>query len=151
MVQNHFAVAGYIFHEDKLLLIHHKKTGLWLPVGGHVDFNEIPDDAMIREAKEETSLEISLLNQSPIPMLGNTNRNLSTPFYANVHSVGDHNHYCFFYICKVMDPVRIKINEDEIKGYDWFFKKDLGWKGLPEDVAEIGCFAFDTYRETRSY
>ena len=46
-------VGGYIFHNNKLLLIHHNKLDLWLPVGGHIDPNEIPDDAIKREAQEE--------------------------------------------------------------------------------------------------
>ncbi|MCR4280214.1 MAG: hypothetical protein NUV82_02175 [Candidatus Komeilibacteria bacterium] len=35
-------VAGYIFHQNKVLLVHHTKLGLWLPVGGHIDANETP-------------------------------------------------------------------------------------------------------------
>ena len=35
-------VAGYILNNNKTLLIYHKKIGLWLPVGGHIEENETP-------------------------------------------------------------------------------------------------------------
>ena len=60
-------VSGYIVYEDKVLLIHHRKLDLWLPVGGHIDPDEVPDDAMIREAKEEVGLDITLIGVPQLP------------------------------------------------------------------------------------
>ena len=51
-------VGGYIIHNNKVLLIHHNKLNLWLPVGGHIDENETPDQALRREIKEEVNLDI---------------------------------------------------------------------------------------------
>ena len=51
-------VAGYIFDGEKVLLVHNKKLDLWLPVGGHIEKDETPDDALLREVKEETGLEL---------------------------------------------------------------------------------------------
>jgi len=31
-----FVVSGFITHEDKVLLVNHKKLNLWLPPGGHI-------------------------------------------------------------------------------------------------------------------
>jgi 8-oxo-dGTP pyrophosphatase MutT (NUDIX family) len=36
-----------------LLLVHHKKAGLWVPTGGHVEINEGPREAALRELAEE--------------------------------------------------------------------------------------------------
>ena len=72
-------VGGYIFHEEKVLLIHHRKLHLWLPVGGHIDPNETPDSAMIREAKEETNVDITLLQKTNMPMGGNAKEHLASP------------------------------------------------------------------------
>ena len=63
-------VAAWIFYEDKVLLIHHKKTGKWLPVGGHVNLGEHLLDALKREVKEEVNLDIDLL--SPPSIVENT-------------------------------------------------------------------------------
>jgi ADP-ribose pyrophosphatase YjhB (NUDIX family) len=59
-VERHFTVSVYIVHKDKVLLHLHKKYGVILPVGGHLEENELPEEACIREAKEEAGLNIKL-------------------------------------------------------------------------------------------
>ena len=137
-------VAGYVFHEDKVLLIHHKKLGLWLPVGGHINENETPDEALLREIEEEIGIGVEILNKNQMPLIGNTRKNLATPFYANVHSVGDHNHCCFFYICKAINPEKLKINK-ELVDYGWFSKEDLSAKKITLDVRSIATKAFGLF------
>jgi 8-oxo-dGTP diphosphatase len=136
-------VAGYVFNEDKVLLIHHAKSGLWLPLGGHIDPNETPDSALIREIKEEIGLEVELLNQNPIPLKGNIEKNLAVPFYCNVHPVGDHHHSCFFYICKALNPEDLKLEEGKILDYKWLTKEELKQDFVPEDVRNIAYKAFE--------
>jgi len=104
-------VAGYIFNNKKeVLLIHHKKLNLWLPVGGHIDEDETPDDALIREVKEETSLDIRILHEQKLPVVGNVIRNLATPFHVNLHSVGDHQHVGNYYVCQALNPKQLQFN-----------------------------------------
>ena len=43
----------------KVLLVHHKKFNKWMQPGGHVEPFENYRDAAVREAKEETGLDIS--------------------------------------------------------------------------------------------
>ncbi len=136
-------VAGaYIFTEDKLLLVLHKKLGLWLPVGGHKEENEDFDECIKREAKEETNLEIKLINHAHVPVEGNVVKNLATPFYVNIHSVGDHDHHCFFYLCEALNPDEIKINKKELRDYKWISRKNLNEDLVPVDVRNIGKLAF---------
>jgi ADP-ribose pyrophosphatase YjhB (NUDIX family) len=56
-----FAVAGILVKEDKVLLVRHTygnaKNMLLIP-GGYVNENEMPEQAVIREFKEETSLSV---------------------------------------------------------------------------------------------
>ncbi|MCL5413284.1 MAG: NUDIX hydrolase [Candidatus Marsarchaeota archaeon] len=48
-------VAGcVIVNKGKILLLKHKKLGVWLYPGGHIEEGEMPTEAAIREAKEET-------------------------------------------------------------------------------------------------
>jgi 8-oxo-dGTP pyrophosphatase MutT (NUDIX family) len=138
-------VAGYIFHGDKVLLIHHKKLDLWLPVGGHIDENETPDQALLREIKEEIGIDVDILNKSSLSQEGNIKRNLATPFYANVHSVGDHDHCCLFYICKAINPEKLMINK-ELKNFEWFTKDDLNKDHVPIDVRNQCLKAFGLFK-----
>jgi 8-oxo-dGTP pyrophosphatase MutT (NUDIX family) len=48
-----------------LLLGDHRKSGLWLPPGGHVEDGEDPRQAVIREAREELGIEAECGNGRP--------------------------------------------------------------------------------------
>jgi len=58
----HFTVSAIIIHNHKALFHLHKKLGVWLPVGGHINENELPEEATLREAREEAGLDIELYN-----------------------------------------------------------------------------------------
>ncbi len=138
-------VAGYAFHEGKLLLILHKKTGLWLPVGGHIEENEVPDDALAREFMEEVGLKIRISNSIHVPKEGNIVRQLTVPFYVNVHNVGDHDHCCLFYICEILEGENIKINKNEVSNFRWFSRNELLSSEIEPDVRNIGLKAFEMF------
>jgi 8-oxo-dGTP pyrophosphatase MutT (NUDIX family) len=65
-MERHFTATAYVLHEGKALLLFHQKLGKWLPPGGHVELNETPPEAAIREAKEETGLDIAIIKQENI-------------------------------------------------------------------------------------
>jgi 8-oxo-dGTP pyrophosphatase MutT (NUDIX family) len=44
-------------HQDAILLVDHRKAGLWLPTGGHVEPGEHPVATVRREAREELGLK----------------------------------------------------------------------------------------------
>ena len=47
----------------ELLLVAHRKAGLWLPPGGHVEPDEDPWHTAVREAAEELGLSVSAPSQ----------------------------------------------------------------------------------------
>jgi ADP-ribose pyrophosphatase YjhB (NUDIX family) len=139
-------VAGYILNNNKTLLIYHKKIGLWLPVGGHIEENETPDEALTREIKQEVGLDIKILNVSDIPQKGNIKKQLAVPFYANVHSVGDHDHCCLFYLCE-SKSLEVKLKRDEVTESGWFSREQLHQDKIPIEVRNIGILGFEKYEE----
>ncbi len=63
------SVKGMLFRNSKFLILKRKssvneKDGLWELPGGMVDYDESPNDAIVREIFEETSIEV--LDVSPI-------------------------------------------------------------------------------------
>ncbi len=141
-------VSAYIIKDNKTLLVDHVLTGLWLPPGGHIDKNETPDSALLREIRQELGLEIKILNTPEIPKEGNIIDNLAVPFYCNTHMLIDHIHYCAFYVCELLTN-KISISKRELKGFEWFSKQELYNKKVPADVRNIGLLAFNKYEELK--
>jgi len=48
-----FTVAIFVVHEGRVLVIHYRKLDKWLPLGGHIELDEDPEQAALREAREE--------------------------------------------------------------------------------------------------
>ncbi|MCL4218681.1 MAG: NUDIX hydrolase [Candidatus Hydrogenedentes bacterium] len=55
-------MSAIVADEGKLLLVKHQKEGetYWLLPGGGVDFGESLEEALVREVKEETNLDIEV-------------------------------------------------------------------------------------------
>lgn len=51
---------------DHILLVHHRKAGLWLPPGGHVDPGETPQQTAQREIHEELGQDLPLASNRPV-------------------------------------------------------------------------------------
>lgn len=147
-MKTHITVVAYIIYENKVLLAHHKKYDLWLPPGGHIEENEDFEQALLREIKEEISIDIEILNQSDIPVVGDTVRNIPAPFYSNVHKVLDHQHCCLYYLCKAKTN-NVKLN-DELLDFAWFSKEDLNQEHIPPDVRAIAEKALEIYHSLKS-
>ena len=57
----HFTVTTFVSMEGATLLHWHRKVGLWLPPGGHIEPNEDPMQAARREALEETEFAVEIV------------------------------------------------------------------------------------------
>ena len=53
-----FLSTVFVVDKNKILMTWNKKVRSWIPVGGHIEPNELPCDSVIREAKEESGLDI---------------------------------------------------------------------------------------------
>jgi len=92
-----FTVAIFVVFQKKVLLIHHRKLDKWLPLGGHVELDEDPEQAALREAKEESGLEVELLGERP-PTTEPGTRALIAPRFLDIHRItGTHEHIGMIY------------------------------------------------------
>ncbi len=48
-----YTACGALIHKQKALLVKHKKLGIWLAPGGHMEEGEFPHQAAEREFWEE--------------------------------------------------------------------------------------------------
>ncbi len=59
-----FTVEVFIVFENKVLLRKHDKYKKWLSVGGHIELNEDPIQAALREVKEEVGLDVEIFGKA---------------------------------------------------------------------------------------
>jgi 8-oxo-dGTP pyrophosphatase MutT (NUDIX family) len=95
-----FTVAIFVVERDRVLLIHHRKLGKWLPLGGHIELDEEPEQAALRETLEESGLEVELLGERP-PTTGPGTRALIAPRFLDIHRISDtHEHIGMIYFAR---------------------------------------------------
>jgi 8-oxo-dGTP diphosphatase len=71
MAKKYLSIAGVVIRDDqgRYLLVQERQFiayGLWNLPAGHVDPGETPQQAAIREAHEETGLDVELIDREPI-------------------------------------------------------------------------------------
>jgi 8-oxo-dGTP pyrophosphatase MutT (NUDIX family) len=81
-----FTVAVFVVHEGKVLIVHHRNLNKWLPLGGHIELDEDPEAAALREAKEESGLDVELLGERP-PTTEPGTRALIAPRFLDIHRI----------------------------------------------------------------
>jgi len=92
-----FTVAIFVVHGGKVLLIHHRQLGKWLPLGGHIELDEDPEQAALREAKEESGFDVELQGERP-PTTGPGTRALIAPRFLDIHRINaTHEHIGMIY------------------------------------------------------
>ena len=92
-----FTVALFVVHQGRVLLIHHRELDRWLPLGGHIELDEDPEQAALREAREESGLEVELIGERP-PTTGPGTRALVAPRFLDIHRItATHEHIGLIY------------------------------------------------------
>ena len=62
----HVTASGIVVSRRGTVLHRHKKLGIWLQPGGHIDAGETPDEAALREATEELGLAVAHPSAGPL-------------------------------------------------------------------------------------
>lgn len=97
-----FTASVFIVNGNAVLLRMHEKYHTWLPVGGHIELDEDPNEGAVREAMEESGLEVTLAGEVPAAPFedGGYFKNLVAPRFMNIHQIkkdSEHQHCDFIY------------------------------------------------------
>jgi 8-oxo-dGTP diphosphatase len=118
-----FTVGFFVVHKDRVLLVEHPRYGKWLAPGGHIELDEDPEEALLREIAEETGLSVEILSDKP--NLGvSKNKPLFTPNYMDVHDANaPHKHIGLVYFARsATDKARLSAEHTSLK---WFTEAEL--------------------------
>jgi 8-oxo-dGTP pyrophosphatase MutT (NUDIX family) len=119
-----FTVAIFVVHDEKILVIHHRKLDKWLPLGGHIELDEDPEQAALREAFEESGLEVELLGERP-PTTSPGTRALIAPRFLDIHRITPtHEHIGMIYWARPKSG-RVSLAADEHHDIRWCRLADL--------------------------
>jgi 8-oxo-dGTP pyrophosphatase MutT (NUDIX family) len=119
-----FTVAIFVVHQGKVLLIHHRNLNKWLPLGGHIELDEDPETAALREAKEESGLEVELIGERP-PTTEPGTRALLAPRFLDIHRITEtHEHIGMIYWAQPKNGT-LKLSAAEHHDIRWCSAVDL--------------------------
>ena len=119
-----FTVAIFVVQAEKILLIHHRKLNKWLPLGGHIELDEDPEQAALREAKEESGFDVELLGERP-PTTSPGTRALIAPRFLDIHRINDtHEHIGMIYWARPKGG-EVTLATEEHHDIRWCSRADL--------------------------
>jgi 8-oxo-dGTP pyrophosphatase MutT (NUDIX family) len=119
-----FTVAIFVVLNDRILLIHHRKLGKWLPLGGHIELDEDPEIAALREAREESGFEVELLGERP-PTTEPGTRALLAPRFLDIHRINEtHEHIGMIYWARPRSG-NMTLATEEHHDIRWCSREDL--------------------------
>jgi 8-oxo-dGTP diphosphatase len=128
-MRRHFTVTGFLSH-DGLTALHWHRLNAWLPPGGHIEPDEDPVQAVLREVLEETGIHAELLDAEP--RFAHTEPGqLPPPVNVGVYDLPDgdrglreaHQHIDFIYFARPVAGESLELPSDD---HDW------RWVGVDE-------------------
>lgn len=96
----------------------------WLPVGGHIERDELPEKAALREVKEESGLETILYNLNEQVDMADA-KQLICPAHILLEDIKQgHQHIDFVYYA-MADTFEVKPEDGEAKDLKWFTADEI--------------------------
>lgn len=112
----------------KILLLHHKKYNLWIQPGGHIEKFENPIEAAVREAKEETGIDIGFLLQK-IASIDDLASFLPVPDFFLEEKIQPYKNEPEHFHLDMMYRVEVTLQDVKTAKRE---AHDIGWFGLEE-------------------
>ncbi len=140
-MNRHFTCTGFLVEGDSTLLLWHRRLRMWVPPGGHLEPDEDPVTAVLREIHEETGLTAEVLPLATTFAFAYPGQ-VAPPFTILLEDSPEpdqrHQHIDFIYFCRPDDGAVLSPPADTIVA--WVDEETLG-AGRPVELAGCGVSA----------
>jgi 8-oxo-dGTP pyrophosphatase MutT (NUDIX family) len=157
-MRKHLTVTGFVVHEDATLLLWHPILQMWVPPGGHIEDDEDPAAAVLREIREETGLEAEIVPEEE-PLGLSYPHQLPAPhtilLEKSFENAPPHQHVDLIYFCRVRErPPDLRRDDTTLTWVDEGqldrgepIPRDGGQRAaVPDDVRLLALTAIRTVR-----
>ena len=147
MIYNKFITATvYVINQGRVLLHQHKKYKTWFPLGGHIEADEFPHEAAVREVKEESGFDIELIDTEIAPDIELSRvKRIPTPFCLLHEGIdSSENFFDFIFIAETKEELPHP-SKGESKEFKWFSYEELVEAEIKTHVKNTALAALEFY------
>lgn len=114
----------YIINDNKVLLHKHKRYNTLFPVGGHIEAGELPHEAALREAYEESGLKVKLYNNEEQLVLARVQQ-LPRPMHLLLENIGHPKENIDFIYFATTDTFEVYPGDGESREFYWLTREEI--------------------------
>lgn len=131
-ISRDFTVAVFVLWQERSLLHKHKKLGMWLPCGGHIEKSELPDEAAVREVLEESGVLVELLGERALAI--DYPKQLIRPRGIQLERISEnHEHIDLIYFAQAVAGYDGYLLEND-PSLGWYSREDCQTLPLTEEI-----------------
>jgi len=148
-ITRHFTATTFVVYKEKTVLHLHRSLKMWLPPGGHIDRDELPHVAAVREVKEETGLDVELIHAEPTIHSENA-QEIPGPRHLLLENINPfHQHIDMIYFAKA-SSFDVTPDPGESIELMWFTAEELEGDEIENDIRQLGKEAIQAISKIRA-